>query len=225
MGGAKLPELRRAAESEHAVDALRRIARDEPNQHVLVTLGPLSNVATALLLDPDLLTRFDGVFLMAGAFDGVGNSHPVGEYNVWADPEAASIVVAAPGHKTFIGWDVSRRYAVVSSAEQAHLRTLGPLGVFSVEINSAVAEFCEQVTDLAGYDLPDPIAMAVAIDPSIAASREPHHITIGVDEISRGGTFLDRRLIAPPPNGIVATQVDEAAFKAMLFAACSGPTA
>lgn len=222
MGGAPLPEPTRAADPGHAVDVLRQIARDESGEHVLVTLGPLTNIATALLLDPELLTKFEHTYLMLGAFDGVGNIHPVGEYNAWADPEAAAIVMDAPGHKTFIGWDVSRRYAVVRPADQAALTAAGALGRFTVEINRSVDEFCRQVNGLDGYDLPDPIAMAVALDPSIAVRRSAHHVTVGREDVGRGGTFVDHRIDADAAhNAEIVWEVDPARFMAMLLAACS----
>lgn len=221
MGGVEFDDPMRMPEAEHAVDALRRIARDEPGEHVLVTLGPLSTIATALLIEPDLLMRFGHTYLMAGAFDGVGNVHPAGEFNVWADPEAAAIVTAAPGAKTFVGWDISRRYAVFTSAEQRALAALGPLGRFCVDINADVDAFCRSYTGLDGFDLPDPIAMAVAIDPTIMTDQRAATVTIGIEDVSRGATFSDHRLIAPPPNANVAVVVDEQRFKAMLTAACT----
>lgn len=222
MGGATLPEPTRGADAGHAVDVLRQIAADEPGEHVLVTLGPLSNIAAALLIDPDLLTKFEHTYLMLGAFDGVGNVHAVGEYNAWADPEAAAIVMAAPGHKTCIGWDVSRRYAVVHPADQEALVAAGPLGRFSVDINRSVDDFCRTVSGLDGYDLPDPVAMAVAIDPSIVVRSAAQHVTVGRDEAGRGGTFVDHRLGAAAANTVVASEVDPARFMAMLLAACRG---
>lgn len=206
--------------STHAVLALVRIATEEPAEHVLVTLGPLSNIATAILLLPDLLTRFVAVVSMAGAFDGVGNVHPVGEFNVWADPEAARIVLAAAGTVTFVGWDMSRRFAVITPAEQAELRSLGRLGRFVVDVNRCVDDFSRQVSGFDGFDLPDPIAMAVAIDDGVALEREAVHVDIGTDDTGRGGTFVDRRRDAEP-NAVIVSQADEARFKAMLSGACT----
>ncbi|MEO6125000.1 MAG: nucleoside hydrolase [Ilumatobacteraceae bacterium] len=220
MSGVEFADPTMTVDGEHAVDALRRIARDEPGRHTLVTLGPLSTIATALLADPLLMTRFRRVYLMAGAFDGVGNVHAVGEFNVWADPEAASIVLAAEGDKTFVGWDMSWRYAVMNPDEQRALRAVGPLGEFAVGINRCVDEFAREHSGLVGLDLPDPIAMAVALDPSIATT-EAVTVTIGVDDISRGGTFVDRRFPRSAPNANIVLTVDEARFKAMLTAACS----
>lgn len=206
---------------EHAVDTLRRIAHDEPGRHDLVTLGPLTNIAAALTLAPDLLTRFGRTYAMAGAFDGVGNVHAVGEYNVWADPEAARIVFDAPGDKTFVGWDVSRRDAVMTPEDQDRLRAAGPLGVFACDINRAVDDFAREVSGLPGYDLPDPIAMAVAIDPSIVRRDSAHHVTVGCDDAGRGGTFVDHRRGVAAPNATIAWEVDGARFKEMLVRSCT----
>lgn len=220
MGGMAFTDPRRAPETEHAVDALRRIACDEPHRHTLVTLGPLSTIASAILIEPDLLTRFLGVYMMAGAFDGVGNVHPVGEYNAWVDPEAASIVMNATGDKTFIGWDVSRRYSIVSPSEQAALGALGRYGEFVVGINRGVEEFLHASGITTGYDLPDPIAMAVALDPSIVEQQSRCRVTVGVDDISRGGTFIDHRLGTTRHNATVVHVVNESGFKSMLINAC-----
>jgi len=220
MSGVSFPAPTMSIEREHAVDALRLIAASEPGQHTLVTLGPLSTVAAALLVDPELLTRFRHVYLMAGAFDGIGNVHSVGEFNVWADPEAATIVFNAAGDKTFVGWDMSWRYAVMNPDEQSALAAVGPLGEFVVGINACVDEFARVHSGLVGLDLPDPIAMAVALDPSIATSQSCH-VTVGLDDIGRGGTFVDRRLPAMTPNANYITSVDEARFKTMLTEACT----
>jgi purine nucleosidase len=222
MSGVEVPEARRTVEDEHAVDFLRRVARDEPGTHTLVALGPLSNIATALLLDPDLLTRFRHTYMMAGAADGIGNVHRVGEYNVWADPEAASIVFDAPGDKTMIGWDVSRASAVMSPDEQQRMSGSGALGRFVSDINRATDEFSRAHSDLGGYVLPDPLAMAIALDPTIATRTSTHHVTIGLDDRTRGGTFVDHRDNAPGPNVHVVWAVDEPRFKDLLFRSCTG---
>ena len=220
MSDTSLPAPTRTPSATHAVDALRQIAAQEPGRHLLVTLGPLSNIATALLLQPDLLTRFAGVVSMAGAFDGVGNVHAVGEYNVWADPEAAELVIEAPGLVTFVGWDIARRYAVIKPEDQETLRGLGPLGRFAVDINRCLDAFARTQSGLPGFDLPDPITMAVAIDDRVALEREHVHVDIGTDDTGRGGTFVDRRLGAEP-NAVVVSRADEVRFKQMLTEACT----
>lgn len=220
MGGAELPPPSRPADSHDAVDVLVRIAREEEGRHELVTLGPLTNIAAALDDDPDLLTRFDHTWMMAGAPDGVGNANALGEYNVWADPEAASLVLAAPGAKTMIGWNISRTQAVMTPPEQERLRSCGPLGAFASEINVAVDQYARD-TGLPGYDLPDPVAMAVALDEGIITESTDEWLVVGLDEPTRGATLPDRRFERPIPNIRVVWSVDEVAFKARLYAACS----
>ncbi len=224
MSGVAVTEPTRTAQSTHAVDALRDIADAEPGEHTLVTLGPLTNVAAALVCEPELLNRFDRVVVMGGAFDGVGNVHRVGEFNMWADPEAAKIVVNAIGTVTFVGWEQSRRHAVITPVEQDQLRRLGSLGEFAVDTNRCVDEFAREHSGLAGYDLPDPLAMAVAIDPRVATHTRKVHLDIGLDEAGRGGTFIDHRLTAAAPNATVVTDVDGIRFKRMLVQACRGPS-
>ena len=220
MGGADLPAPSRGPSAEGAVEALLRVAADEPGQHGLVTLGPLTNIAMALNENPDLLTRFTRTYLMAGSPDGVGNMNALGEYNVWADPEAASIVFEANGAKTMIGWNISRTYAVMAPEESARLRSCGRLGEFAVDINAEVDRFCRG-RGLVGMDLPDPVAMAVALDESIVAESTEERLVVGLDEPTRGAALPDRRFLADLPNLRVVWQVDEDAFKDRLYAACS----
>ncbi|MEO1059721.1 MAG: nucleoside hydrolase, partial [Actinomycetota bacterium] len=219
MGGAPLPEPSRPATDGDAVDELLRIAQHEPGRHELVTLGPLTNIAAALDTNPHVLEAFGHVWLMAGAPDGVGNVNALGEYNVWADPEAASIVLGAAGHKTLIGWNISRLHAVIDADEQQRLRACGPLGEFAIDINGDVDAYA-LATGLAGMDFPDPVAMAVAIDHSIILESTHEWLVVGLDEPTRGCTFPDRRHGADPANIRVVWKVDEAAFKQRLFDAC-----
>ena len=220
MGGAPLPEPSRAATSTDAVGVLLAIAANEPGQHDLVTLGPLTNIAAALESDPELLTKFAHTYLMAGSPDGVGNVDALGEYNVWADPEAATAVFAAPGAKTMIGWNISRTFAVMTDAEQIALAAVGPLGKFAIDINGDVEQYCLD-TGLAGFDLPDPIAMAVALDDSIVTEATDEWLVVGLDGPTRGCTIPDRRYGRPDPNIRVLWSVDEAAFKQRLLTACT----
>jgi purine nucleosidase len=219
MGGASLPEPSRPPTSDDAVGALLEIAAHEAGRHDLVTLGPLTNIAAALERDPEFLTRFGHVYLMAGSPDGVGNVDALGEYNVWADPEAATAVFAAPGAKTMIGWNISRTFAVMDDEEQAALAAVGPLGRFAIDINGDVEQYCLD-TGLAGFDLPDPIAMAVALDDSIVVEATDEWLVVGLDGPTRGCTIPDRRFGRPDPNIRVLWSVDEAAFKQRLFTAC-----
>ncbi|MGP4101660.1 nucleoside hydrolase [Nonomuraea sp. KM90] len=224
MGDVGLPDPARAPADGHAVDVLLSLARRHPGELTLVTLGPLTNVAAALLRDRELLTRFRHVYCMAGAADLCGNISPTAEFNVWADPEAARVVLraATADRVTWIGWDVSRRDAVMTPGDQRRLEELGtPLAAFAHRINRAVADWARDVTGLAGYDLPDPVAMAVALRPELVTERERAHVDVALGDETRGQLIIDRRRAAPPPNVTLVRRVDEQGFKRLLLDACA----
>ena len=219
MGDIDLPGATTSPASNNAVDELLSLPASVGEPLTLVTLGPLTNIAAALARDPDLLTRYEHTVMMAGAPDLVGNVNAHGEFNVWCDPEAAEIVFAAPGRKTLVGWNVSRQYAVMTPAEQEHIATLGPLGRFVHEINRVVNEYCSN-TGLPGYDLPDPITMAIAIDPQIATRTTFEGVVVTMfGEDHRGASTPS----ADPSRAsmTVVWEADEAAFKRQLFRACT----
>jgi len=226
MGDIDLPTPSRPADDEHGVVALIRLANEAPGQRTLVTLGPLSNIATALLLDPDLLGKWEHVWCMYGVADAQGNMSPTAEYNVWADPEAARIVLAhaEPGQVTFVGWDVSRKYAVMTATDQEALRAVHTdRAAFVNEINAAVAHFCEVVTGLPGYDLPDPVAMAAALRPGLITASEDAAVTVISNGPGRGTLLIDRRPGArPAPNVRLVTAVDEGGFMALVLQLAAG---
>ena len=220
MGGAELSDPSRDATSHRAVAELVDIANEEPGVHELVTLGPLTNIALALREDPNLLTKYAKTTMMLGSPDGVGNVTALGEYNAWADPEATAAVLDAPGPKTMVGWNISRLYAVITPEMQDKLRAAGPLGSFAVDINVAVDQYCRE-TGLAGYDLPDPIAMAIAIDDSIVVEASEEFLVVGLDGPTRGATLPDRRFEKPAPTCRVIWKANQEAFLKMLLTACT----
>jgi purine nucleosidase len=166
MGDIGLPLHGRAAADGDAVDALERLVRAAPGAYTLVTLGPLTNVAA--LLERGIAPLLREVVIMGGTSDDVGNVAPHAEYNVWADKAAAKTVFESGARITMVGWDVSRKHAVFGPPDWDELRALGPLGAFSVDIQRTLIEFCRSTTNLDGFDLPDPIAMAVALDRRVA---------------------------------------------------------
>jgi purine nucleosidase len=166
MGDIGLPLTGREPAAGDAVDALEGAIRAAPGECTLVTLGPLTNVAA--LMERGVASLIRDVVIMGGTSDDVGNVAPKGEYNVWADTASAHAVFTSGARITMVGWDISRKYAVFTPPDWDELRSLGPLGAFSVDIQRTLIEFCRTTTKLDGFDLPDPIAMAVALDRRIA---------------------------------------------------------
>ncbi len=122
-----------------------------------------------------------------------------------------------------IGWNISRQFAVITPEENEALMAAGPLGRFTVEINADLERYGRDVSGLLGYDLADPVAMAVALDASIVTDHTDESMVVGLDEPSRGAVLLDRRAERVRPNCRVIWAIDEQAFKRRLLAACSSP--
>jgi len=165
MGDIGLPLGGRDPACGNAVDALEQAIRTSPNELTLVTLGPLTNVAA--LFERGVAALLRDVVIMGGTSDDVGNVTPDAEYNVYADPAAARAVFESDARMTMVGWDVSRKHAVFEPRDWDELRSLGPLGTFSVDIQRTLIEFCKTTLGRVSFDLPDPIAMAVALDRSV----------------------------------------------------------
>ena len=151
MGDIGLPLQGREPAVGHAVDVLIRIILDNPGEITLVTLGPLSNVAVALLREPSLANKVERCVCMGGTSDNHGNMGLVGEYNIWADPEAAKIVFESGMPITMVGWGISRKYAVFGPADALQLRNHSPLGRFCMDIQAVLDNYARSDTGLEGF--------------------------------------------------------------------------
>lgn len=122
-----------------------------------------------------------------------------------------------------VGWDISRTHAVISSAESARLAALGPLGEFCTSIQAGVARFRAEVAHLDGYDLPDPITMAIALDPSVATEVVDRHVRVETTgTLTRGQTVVDELgVLADAANTRVVRAASREGFWQMLTRALS----
>jgi purine nucleosidase len=201
LGDRGYPPPRRAPEREHAVEAILRLADVAPGL-TLVTLGPLTNVALALIRDPDLAKKIGRCVVMGGAPCCEGNVTPAAEYNIWVDPEAARIVFRSDLPIEMVGWHVSRGASVLSEAEIADILALGTAKArFAIECNARAKEAYHVQTGEAGLSLADPTAMAVALDRTIGLSWSRHVVEIEcASELTRGMTVVDRLNVAADDN-------------------------
>ncbi len=222
MGDIGLPLSGRIADGDDAVGALLQASHDHAGELTLVTLGPLTNIARALERDPSLPQRISRTVAMGSVADHVGNVTPVAEFNMWADPHAVQVTLDSGLAMEFVGWDISRFFAVIEPPLAAELRAIGnPVAEFCIDIQRVVAEFCETETKLAGFDLPDPIAMAYAIDPKVATEIRGLHLRVECEStLTRGMVVMDLlELTGAPPNAMVVTRADRERFVSMLRSA------
>lgn len=195
MGDIGLDVAGRQPEPGSGVQAIVDAANKYPGELELVTLGPLTNVALALQLDPGIAGKIKQCTIMGATSDGYGNVTPVSEFNMWADPEGAEVVFASEMPKTMVGWDISRKYAVISDEDADAIRAIGTEAArVAVDAQVTVREFCSGTSGVDGFDFPDPIAMAVAISERTILNSKPAAVTIVTNEgPTRGMAIVDDR--------------------------------
>lgn len=193
LGDHGYPPARRAPEQQSAIDAMIETIEAHPGL-VLVTLGPLTNVALALQKRPGIAAKVSRCVVMGGAPCCEGNVTPSAEYNIWCDPEAARIVVRSGLPIELVGWQLCRGEAVLNSREIKNVLSLGtPVAKFAIECNSRAQEAFLEQSGEHGISLPDPVAMAIALDVSIVTSQSEHFVDIETEsELTRGMTVVDR---------------------------------
>lgn len=219
MGDIGLPLSGRRPADGHAVNVITDTIRRFVGEITLVTLGPLTNVAVALLRDPSTASKVEKCVIMGGIGFGHGNVVPAAEYNVWVDPEAAKIVFESDLPIVMVGWDVSQRFATFNDEEAEKIRSVSPLGQFCVDIQRCLREFGMNELKLVGFDLPDPIAMAVALDPEVATVTKRLHVAVETrSELTRGATVVDHLgITGQEPNAEVVLEASRERFLRVLY--------
>ncbi len=197
FGDHNYPAAKRSAEKMHAVDAIIDTIEANPGI-VLVTLGPLTNVALAVSKKPSIISKVSRCVVMGGAPACEGNVTPAAEYNLWVDPEAARMVVRSGLPIELIGWQLCRYGAVLDQKDIEHVEGFGTnLAHFAIECNSHARKALKIQTGEDGICLPDPVTMCLAIDPSIGTDWSDHYVDIETEsELTRGMSVVDRLNVA-----------------------------
>jgi inosine-uridine nucleoside N-ribohydrolase len=197
LGDHNYPAPRRAAEGLHAVDAIIETIAANPGL-VLVTLGPLTNIAMALSKRPEIAAGVSRCVVMGGAPCCEGNVTPAAEHNMWVDPEAARIVMHSGLPIELIGWQLCRGEAVLREPEVAFVEAFHTkLAHFAIECNSRARQAYKIQTGEDGICLPDPVAMCLALDPTVGTEWSEHHVDVEIhSELTRGMTVVDRLNVA-----------------------------
>jgi purine nucleosidase len=232
MGNQNYPPPKRAEENKHAVDALIETISANAGI-VLVTLGPLTNVAMAVTRAPEIVGNVSRCVVMGGAANTVGNVSPAAEYNIWYDPEAARLVFRSGLPIEMVGWEHCRGASVLTEDEIAYIRSLDTsLAHFTIDSNQTAIDAYHIQTGEHGLSLADPTSMAVALDPTICTRMGRHYVDIETQsELTRGMTVVDqlgvagdernrevwKPLIAREPNASVCWEFDAKRFKEALY--------
>ncbi|SHE60604.1 nucleoside hydrolase [Streptoalloteichus hindustanus] len=215
LGGVAGPPSPRQPVPESAAEQLVRLARQHPGELSVLALGPLTNVALAYLLEPELPRLLREVVCMGGAVAVPGNITPHAEANIWHDPEAAEVVLGAGFDLTLVPLDVTLRTWAGAAWWNAVAQVDHPRARFACEVTAHYIDFYKiHPSDEPGCPLHDALAAAVLLDPALVRCEE-HRVTVELTGAqTRGATLADRRGFPSPedpaarPPIRVATEVD-----------------
>lgn len=217
IGEVALPPSARAPLAEAAPDLFIRLARENPGALTLVPVGPMTNVALALMKEPRLARWLDRIVLMGGSLfhPGVpGIPSPMADANFFNDPEAARIIFQSGARITMVGMDVTMQ-TLFTGAQMDALAAKGDAATRAVMQASRfyLAAYQAQYPDITGCALHDPLAVAVAADVTLVTTESLACDVECAGEITRGQVIADRRRTGRTvPNVDVALGVDVPRF-------------
>ncbi len=203
----KCPETKRKAEEMSAVDFLVNSFMERPGEIVLVTTGPLTNIAFALQKEPAIAKKVKEAFILGGTFWTPGNITPVTEYNIWADPEAAKEVCNSGMKITLVSLDVceNNRFAdgmlTRDHLADLHYGGTGKVVDFIIDKYPIYIDIWREYFQLGGFPMDDVITLALAANPELCEYTENVFVDVELDgEIARGQTvaYFGKQIVKHP---------------------------
>ena len=214
LGSLTLPVTDAPFSEKNAVQTIYDEALACGGELELIPIGPLTNIAQAVMVHPDLKEMIKQITFMGGAMWG-GNLTTTAEFNIWADPEAAKVVLAAGIPLTMVGLDVTLKAALNRDDTDA----IRAMGTRASEITADILEFMLERVSKGGEDLlmHDALAVGVAINPALVTMSK-YFVDCEIHgEYTSGHTFVaNRKLFRKEPNCRVCEEVDLPAFKEWL---------
>lgn len=220
LGRSDVPVVEGAPEgTEDAAREIVRRVRAEPGELTIVAIGPLTNVAAALALDPEVARDVREVVVMGGVYLEQTNVAAMpGEYNFWCDPDAAQAVMESGTPLRLVGLDVTRRVRL-TRANADELAEGGEFGRIAAAATHGWIDFQERVKpreeiEQGSCALHDPLAVAVVAHPELVTWADAHVAVETAGRFTRGVAVADLLMWEDPPepNARIATAVDAEAF-------------
>jgi purine nucleosidase len=223
LGRTDVPVVQGAPVDDAAAAEIVRRVRAEPGVLTIVAIGPLTNVARALALDPTVARDVREIVVMGGVFLEQTNVAAMpGEYNFWCDPDAAQAVMESGASLRLVGLDVTRRVRLTRADAEA-LADGGEFGRRASQHTLGWIDFQERVKPREAIEqgscaLHDPLAVAVVTRPDLVTWTDAHVAVETHGRFTRGVAVADLLMWENPPlpNCRIATAVDADKFR-MLF--------
>jgi purine nucleosidase len=190
LGDIELPAAKCKADRRFGPDLIIEMVRANPGQITLVPVGPLTNIALAVLKDPGIVPLVKEVVIMGGSITE-GNVTAAAEANIYNDPEAAQVVFHAGWKLTMVGLDVTHKTRFRPPHLERLARTQGTLNDFAAKVMKFLMDLSAKFGE-DGTPMHDPLAMGVAIDPSFVKTRRMRVDVETRGEFTRGATVGNR---------------------------------
>ncbi|CAK7200634.1 hypothetical protein SEUCBS139899_003332 [Sporothrix eucalyptigena] len=206
---------------KYAAHAIVEHVMANKGEITLVCIGPLTNIALALVLEPRLVSALKELVIMGGVFFGTMYSwNKPGEFNVFTDPEAARAVLRSGARQRWIGLDVTFQVRMTTDDADALKASPSPFSQFAGEaaatyIAYQTQRFPGRVPRMTSVPMHDPLAVAVVSRPELCQYQE---LAVNIETgegVTRGIMVCDRQEVPnpPPPNCRVAVSVDANGFR------------
>jgi purine nucleosidase len=218
LGGLVLPQPALAPRPEHGVDVLIEVLREAgPRSVTLCALGPLTDIAVALVKAPDIAGRIAELVVMGGASHALGNTTPAAEFNIHADPLAAAVVFGSAVPITMIPLDVTHQVPATTQRIE-RIRALGNrCGVAAAELMGPPRRLRRGRGAAPPWALHDPCVIAYLIAPELFEGVEVNVAIETQSPLTLGMSVVDWRGISGrQPNARVMTRIDADGFFALL---------
>jgi purine nucleosidase len=225
-GGLSMDTAGITQESEHGVDALLRLTAESPGELNIVAIGPLTNIAMAVVKDPSFPKRVKSLYIMGGSNNARGNITAAAEFNFYVDPDAAKIVFGAGFEITVIPWEpLTVRDALFSRNQMAEIAASAtPVAKFFASVCEATLEFDESV-GIPGSSHPDSLSVALLLHPEFITESAAYAVDIEADsELTRGYSAMSWGVHDLKPNARVIEAIDSEAFFAYIRDQMASPT-
>ena len=212
LDGPVFDPLTKKPEPEHAVSYLIRTLMASEGDITLVAVGPLSNVAVAMRMEPGIVSKIREIVLMGGAY-GTGNVTPSAEFNIYADPEAARVVFTSGVPIVMMGLDLTNQTVCTADVIERMRNTGNRAGALFADIMSFTLKTQAEVYCLAGGPVHDATCIGYLIDPGCITTKDMY-VEIDVNEgPCYGRTVCDELgITGKTPNAKVGTRIDTPRF-------------
>lgn len=220
LGDCGIPVSKRKPEKKHAVQALIDLADANPGQLDLIAIGPLTNLAVALQLDPGLPGKYASLTIMGGAINAHGNTNVTAEFNIYADPESAYIVFEQWDRVKVLSWETTMAHVFTNAELEGFFALNTSKSKFFHDTNQIILKFVREKLGMEMLFAPDGLAVAAAIEPDIVTKKEDHHLSVELcGKFTRGQTSVDWwDSTGLPANAEIILEIDRQRFVQMMEA-------